>query len=280
MRAERKAFTLIELLVVVSIIALLVAILLPALSKAREQSRRVVCASNLKQIGMLLEYYCADYNSLYPPAHSTNYPYGADWRPVSQGGTGGIGLIGVFPYVFGVSDHREAKSIYGNERMNIFWCPNSFGRIKYSEETWRSSAFCSFGYNQYCSRTSASAIIGDQSPIAKWQPIFSPLKNVPHTSSGQKSSNDWITFADVTIWGYPEQTLKSNHPATLTRSSPAGTFTEHYAAGMNGLYVDTHVSWLAVHDSFDKTVRIWMNGLVMNTATAEPSYWVFPRGGL
>ena len=57
MRRKDKGFTLIELLVVVSIIALLVSILLPALGRARESARQVVCANNLHQIGVLMFMY-------------------------------------------------------------------------------------------------------------------------------------------------------------------------------------------------------------------------------
>ena len=65
---KRRGFTLIELLVVVSIIALLVSILLPALAKAREQAKRTVCLVNQKSIAMALVMYAKDWDDYFPPA--------------------------------------------------------------------------------------------------------------------------------------------------------------------------------------------------------------------
>ncbi|MCL4196794.1 MAG: prepilin-type N-terminal cleavage/methylation domain-containing protein [Phycisphaerales bacterium] len=61
-----RGFTLIELLVVISIIALLISLLLPALGRAREHGRASVCASNLRQIGYSLHIYATDYNDFVP----------------------------------------------------------------------------------------------------------------------------------------------------------------------------------------------------------------------
>lgn len=71
---RRRGFTLIELLVVIAIIAILAAILLPCLERAREQAKRAACANNLRQNCIALLAYAGDNN---------------DWLPIPHGGGGG-----------------------------------------------------------------------------------------------------------------------------------------------------------------------------------------------
>ena len=67
-RRYRSAFTLVELLVVIGIIAILIAILLPALSRARENARRVQCLSNIRQLATATIMFANEHKGLMPAA--------------------------------------------------------------------------------------------------------------------------------------------------------------------------------------------------------------------
>jgi len=114
-RVTSITFTLIELLVVIAIIAILAALLLPALSNAKELSRQVVCLSNLKQIGTGVGLYAAD-NEMWIPVSND---------PVRSDGTGGDTplqwRLSISQYV-GASDATSMMS--PSLTRGVFLCPS------------------------------------------------------------------------------------------------------------------------------------------------------------
>jgi len=130
---DRQGFTLIELLVVISIIAILVALLLPALHKARKAAESAKCLSNLRQVGPALVGYVTDHKGMMPPyVELGSDPTGATlpdglfynqysrhlllttWHksgPFEGGPRGGDGFLG--PYMNTESGHSLSDAIVG-----------------------------------------------------------------------------------------------------------------------------------------------------------------------
>jgi prepilin-type processing-associated H-X9-DG protein/prepilin-type N-terminal cleavage/methylation domain-containing protein len=81
---QQVGFTLVELLIVAGVIALLAALLLPVIGRVRERGWNATCGSNLKQIGLAMQQYVADYDGTYPPQDSSPQTGFTDWTDLMQ----------------------------------------------------------------------------------------------------------------------------------------------------------------------------------------------------
>jgi prepilin-type N-terminal cleavage/methylation domain-containing protein len=113
---RRGAFTLVELLVVIGIIAVLVAMLLPALQKAKEAANLTACQSNLRQIGIAVIAYAQSNREWLPPADATNNTHAYIGR--SYGTTfGWTRRLAADKYLSASPESQKARS-------DVFFCPN------------------------------------------------------------------------------------------------------------------------------------------------------------
>ncbi len=120
-KVGRIYFTLIELLIVVAIIAILAALLLPALHSAREKGKAIACSSNLKQIGSAAAMYRADFNDEAAPFSSNNGSIGFKY---SDHGQADWAFSFGFRYMAGKTDSLQSwidtKAV---ESWKVFRCP-------------------------------------------------------------------------------------------------------------------------------------------------------------
>ena len=115
-RRSSKAFTLIELLVVVAIIALLIAILLPALGKVRETAKRATCAANLKGQGSSFAIYAAQFGDQLPRDTTSG---GINWL-WDEADFFSDQLLNVNPLNATSSDNMQKQSV-----RRLFYCPSN-----------------------------------------------------------------------------------------------------------------------------------------------------------
>jgi prepilin-type N-terminal cleavage/methylation domain-containing protein/prepilin-type processing-associated H-X9-DG protein len=175
---RRNAFTLIELLVVISIIALLIGILLPALAATKRTARRASCASNVRQIGVGTFAYLVDFREMYYWRGANVSLEGMDWYVYGGRSTDNLytGAQGGF---FNQFNPRPINR-YLADNIDIFRCPHDEGNYEWSggvphfEWVGNSYTFNAVGHPIDLSETSTAGLAARRSDMIQ-KPTLTPL---------------------------------------------------------------------------------------------------------
>ena len=201
--SRERGFTLIELLVVIAIIAILAALLIPALARAKAKGQSICCLNNLKQLQLAWVSYCQDANDFFPPNLSVGAPGGAN----NQSGS----------WVIGNAQQPGANitnilngALYGQVRSTaIYRCPADRSSIRstssprlrsYSVEGWLGAGFDN--YNPFA---------GDQVDpgwTTRMNQIANPVNVYAFIDENEASIDDGVfingannpTYGDANVW--------------------------------------------------------------------------------
>jgi prepilin-type N-terminal cleavage/methylation domain-containing protein len=220
---RRRGFTLIEVLVVIAIIAILVAMLWPALSAAKARAYKVQCAGNLKQWGAAIALYAGDNNNSFP---DNTQPGGTDLAWMA------FNFSNVFYPVY-LYHNKPGTSVSGlRNKSDVFYCPTDVAHREYES---LANVPNLIGYNSLPARTSrGSSWNYDASGLGAWclqrPKLGGPYRKAP-VMIDRLQRTQMKGWSDVDIANqkvYPD----SNHPGA--RNVPTGG---------NFLFEDARVEW-------------------------------------
>ncbi len=255
---SQTAFTLIELLVVIAIIGILLAILIPALTVAKDQAKSVICSSNLKQIGMAADTYAQENNDYIPRAELA----AIDWTVPNP-------FTGNWQIAF-------SNYIGGGEGFSNYWevaaynCPAYPQRdqtLDFVINAWEyDPANLSFKERRGFMKITQVKNRGGYVYLTDYAYYeFMPDSNGKLKSTGQKAGDHIRVITPKMIREYSPQELylemrwmdvyATGHLPTAGNTRRVA-YDRHKKDGTNNLFLDAHVEWLHAEQQTPEKWRI------------------------
>jgi len=221
---QRSGFTLIELLVVIAIIAILAALLLPALSEGKQKAIRIQCAGNLRQWGLAVTMYANDYQNYFPPNPTSDGANGFAWVALD------LNTI-FFPYYLYPNDPGTTAG--ERSRTDVMYCPtDQWHRAVESQE----DKVNLIGYQFLPGRDSAGWPNYDSNGLGQW---------VYRTQLGGSYFKAPVMVDKIQAEGTLPTLAWSGSTGVTAQSIPYANHlgSQGWSLGGNFLYEDGSVSW-------------------------------------
>ncbi len=300
MRKPMRAFTLIELLVVVSIIALLIAILLPSLGKAREQARLAACGTRMRAWGEAFHMYAADYNDSLPldgGDGTSGTPVGV-WSDPSLWFNGLTVYMGTGNQTY---DQLQERARITSNTFNYAWlaksgsnsifiCPSAIGAQAVNGDTGDTVVNGMFQTTGYYS-VSAGGPFAETRPMLLCYGMNSQLRSVDYGNWQNFVPGQAVTYgvgdlgrmallnptAKVALMAEKrirEDELPTNDvnykKAMAQTKVTANRFTARHKGGGNIVFADGHVEWF-----LNRTLNSGTGAL--KAINGNPNYYNIPN---